>query len=63
MISKNFFESLEMVAIEKGLSIEDVLAKVEMAMAVACRDTEHDGDIKLDIDFEKKIVKVCLHYR
>lgn len=63
MISKNFFESLEMVAIEKGLSIEDVLAKVEMAMAVACRDTEHDGDIKLDIDFEKKRIRVYeYHY-
>lgn len=63
MISKNFFESLEMVAIEKGLSIEDVLAKVEMAMAVACRDTEHDGDIKLDVDFEKKRIRVYeYHY-
>ncbi len=63
MISKNFFENLELVAEEKGLSIEDVLAKVEMAMAVACRDTEHDGDIKLDIDFEKKRIRVYeYHY-
>ena len=63
MISKSFFENLELVAEEKGLSIEDVLAKVEMAMAVACRDTEHDGDIKLDIDFERKRIRVYeYHY-
>lgn len=63
MISKNFFENLELVAEERGLSIESVLAKVEMAMAVACRDTEHDGDIKLDIDYEKKRIRVFeYHY-
>lgn len=58
MISKSFFENLELVAEEKGLAIEDVLAKVEVAMAVACRDTDHNGDIKLDIDYEKKRIRV-----
>lgn len=58
MISKSFFENLELVAQEKGLAIEDVLAKVEMAMAVACRDTDHTGDIKLDIDYDKKRIRV-----
>lgn len=58
MISKNFFESLEMLADERSLSIESVLEKVEIAMSVACRDTEYTGDIKLDIDFEKKKVRV-----
>ena len=38
MTSKSFFESLELVANERGLAIEDVLAKVEIAMAVACRE-------------------------
>ena len=34
-----------------------------MDMAVACRDTEHDGDIKLDIDFERKRIRVYeYHY-
>lgn len=58
MTSKSFFESLELIANERGLAIEDVLAKVEFAMAVACRDTQYTGDIKLDIDFEKKRVRV-----
>jgi len=58
MTSKSFFESLEAIANERSLAIEDVLAKVEIAMAVACRDTQYNGDIKLDIDFEKKRVRV-----
>lgn len=63
MISKSFFENLELIAEEKGLAIEDVLAKVEVAMAVACRDTNHNGDIKLEVDFDKKRIKVYdYHY-
>ena len=58
MTSKSFFESLEAIAIDRSLAIEDVLAKVEIAMAVACRDTQHTGDIKLEVDFEKKRVRV-----
>ncbi|MDD3171141.1 MAG: transcription termination factor NusA [Bacilli bacterium] len=58
MISKNFFESLESVAFERGLDIHDVLDKVEIAIAVACRDTEYKGDIKMECDFEKKKIKV-----
>ena len=57
MISKNFFESLELLANERGLSIESILEKVEMAMGVACRDTEYVGDIKIDVDFEKKKIR------
>lgn len=63
MISKSFFENLELIANEKSLNIEDVLAKVEVAMAVACRDTEHNGDIKLEVDYDKKRIKVYeYHY-
>ncbi len=58
MISKSFFENLELIAEEKGLAIEAVLSKVEVAMAVACRDTERNGDIKLDIDYDKKRIRV-----
>ena len=57
MISKNFFESLELLANERGLAIESILEKVEMAMGVACRDTEYVGDIKIDVDFEKKKIR------
>ena len=57
MTSKSFFESLELIANERSLSIEDVLVKVEIAMAVACRD-DYSGDIKLDVDFEKKRIRV-----
>ena len=45
MISKNFFESLEAVAFDRGLDIADVLKKVEIAMAVASRDNGYSGDI------------------
>lgn len=58
MISKNFFETLELVAEDRGLTIEDVLAKLEIAMAVACRDRNNNADIKLDIDHEKKRIRV-----
>ena len=51
MISKNFFESLELLANERGFAIESILEKVEMAMGVACRDKEYVGDIKIDVDF------------
>ena len=54
MTSKSFFESLEAIANERSLAIEDVLAKVEIAMAVACRD-EYNGDIKLDVDFDSLV--------
>lgn len=58
MISKGFFENLEKIAEDRSLDIKDVLAKVEIAMAVACRDSERNGDIKLDIDYEKKRIRV-----
>ena len=62
MTSKNFFESLESIAYERGLDIKDVLSKVETAIAVACRDTEYKGDIKMEVDFEKKKIKI-IDYR
>ena len=58
MTSKNFFESLESIAYERGLDIKDVLSKVETAIAVACRDTEYKGEIKMEVDFEKKKIKI-----
>lgn len=61
MTSKNFFESLESIAFERGLDINAVLDKVETALAVACRDTEYKGEIKMEVDFEKKKIKVVDH--
>ena len=39
------------------IAIESILEKVEMAMGVACRDTEYVGDIKIDVDSEKKKIR------
>lgn len=58
MVSKNFFESLEAIAYERGLNIEDVLLKVETAISVSCRNSGYTGDIKTEWDFEKKKIKV-----
>ncbi|HEY8395951.1 MAG TPA: transcription termination factor NusA [Bacilli bacterium] len=58
MISKNFYESLEAVAFERGLSIEEVLAKVETAIAISCKNSGYTGDIKTEWDFDKKKIKV-----
>jgi N utilization substance protein A len=58
MISKNFFESLEAVAFERGLSIEEVLSKVETAIAVASRNSGYTGEVKSEWDFERKRIKV-----
>ena len=58
MISKNFFETLEAVAFDRGLDIADVLKKVEIAMAVASRDNGYSGDIKIDFDSDKNKIRV-----
>lgn len=58
MISKNFFESLEAVAFERALDIEDVLKKVEIAMGVASRDNGYKGEIKIDFESEKNKLRV-----
>lgn len=59
MISKNFFESLEEIAYERGLHIDDVLAKVEVAMAIACKnsDVPYKGTIKIDVRHETKKIR------
>lgn len=58
MISKNFYESIEELSYERGLAIEDVLKKVETAIAVASKNSGYTGDIKVEWDFEKKKIKV-----
>ena len=39
-MNAKFFESLEEIAYERGLNVEDVLSKVEIAMQVACKNSE-----------------------
>lgn len=65
MISKSFYESLESIANERGISIEKILEKVEIAMQIACKnsDVPYKGDIKMEYDIEKKEIKfVDIHY-
>lgn len=59
MISKDFFESLEQIAIDRGLNIEHIMSKVELAMQIACKnsDVPYKGTIKLEADYEKKKIK------
>ena len=59
MISKEFFESLEAIAIERSLNISDIMKKVETAMQIACKnsDVPYKGTIKLEADFEKKKIR------
>ncbi|MFA6627566.1 MAG: transcription termination factor NusA [Bacilli bacterium] len=59
MINKKFFESLEAIAFDRGLDMEDILAKVEIAMGIACKnsDVPYNGTIKLESDMEKKKLK------
>jgi len=58
MISKNFYESIEELSKERGLAIEDVLKKVETAIAVASKNSGYTGDIKVEWDFDKKKIRV-----
>lgn len=56
MISKKFFESLEEIAEERGLDIHDILDRVEVAMQIACKnsDVPYNGTIKIDVDYDRK---------
>lgn len=58
MVRKNFYESLEQVAEERGLSIEDVLATVETALIKACKHVGYDGDITIEFEPEKSKIRI-----
>lgn len=64
MISKSFYESLEAISEERSLDIEKILEKVEIAMQVACKnsDVPYKGTIKLEADLEKKEIKFFNYY-
>lgn len=59
-MSTKFFDSLVDIANERGVLVEDVLAKVEIAMQVACKNSPslpYKGTIKIDYNLEKKTIK------
>ena len=58
MISKNFFENLELVANERNLMIDDVLSKVEVALVKACNSEGFTGDIEIEFNHEKKRIRI-----
>ena len=59
MISKSFYESLEDIANERGLDIAKVLEKVEVAMQIACKNSDcpYKGEVKLESDYETKKIR------
>ena len=59
MTSKEFYESLEAIAEERGLDIEQILSKVEIAMQIACKnsDVPYKGTVKIEADNEKKRIR------
>ena len=58
MISKNFYESLELIAQERNLEIVDIADKVAIAMKKACQLEGIKGDIEVDFNYEKKEIRV-----
>ena len=64
MISKGFYEALEAISIERALEMDQILEKVEVALAVACKnnDVPYKGTIKIEADPEKKEIKFYNYY-
>lgn len=63
-ISKGFYESLEEISEERSLDIEKIIEKVEIAMQVACKnsDVPYKGTIKVVTDLENKKIKFYNYY-
>lgn len=58
MISKGFFESLEKLANEKNLEIEDVKKIVCTALTKACQVEGYIGDISIEFNDEQKKIRI-----
>jgi transcription termination/antitermination protein NusA len=60
MISKNFFDALEAISFERGLDIDEILQKVELAVGAACRNAEppFNGEIIVEFYNDKKKIRV-----
>lgn len=58
MISKGFFEQLEIIANERHLEIDDILKTVEVALIKACQLEGYKGDITVEFNYELKKIRI-----
>lgn len=58
MISKGFYEQLEIIANERHIEIEDVLSAVRTALVKACQLEGCKGDIEIEFNEEQKNVRI-----
>lgn len=58
MISKGFFDQIEMIAHERMLAFSDVLEKVAIGLKKACALEGFSGDIQVEFNEEKKRIKI-----
>ncbi len=58
MISKGFYEQLEMIAAERHIEIEDVLSAVRVALVKACQLEGHIGQIEVEFNDEQKNIRI-----
>ena len=63
MISKGFYETLEIVAAERNLEIHDVLEKVAVALKKACALEGYTGEIQVEFNEERKRIRVFEYKR
>ena len=63
MISKGFYETLEIVAAERNLEIHDVLDKVAVALKKACALEGFTGEIQVEFNEERKRIRVFEYKR
>ena len=54
MISKGFFEQLEIIAQEHYIEVEDVLNIVEIALIKACQLEGYKGEISVEFIWNKR---------
>ena len=57
MISKGFYETLEIIAGERNLAIQDVLDKVAVALKKACATEGYTGEIQVEFNEERKRIQ------
>lgn len=58
MISKGFFEQLEIIAQEHYIEVEDVLNIVEIALIKACQLEGYKGEIHVEFNMEQKKIRI-----
>jgi N utilization substance protein A len=58
MISKGFYETLEEIANERNLEIEDIKTIVQTALIKACQLEDYVGDISVEFNDELKKIRI-----